>query len=228
MSPSPAECPVCLGDMLPGSWVELECGHKFHGQCAIDSLWKCGVRCPVCRNTSSHFEAQTSSHDHVEVYPASEDDEEDDAYDRAQQETLDIKKEIARRLRMGDKRVRRSQECMDKWKQRYTDSNKDVKRMRKALVKKRKLWVKQFKEDHKAELKSYNAARSQSNKQFSKYVDIKKRLDDKIKRELRARGEADRHDSQDTIDDEEAMRDVWNDMRTRAYAWLDHANAAAD
>ena len=214
---SPSECPVCLEDILPGSCVELECGHRLHGQCAVNCFWQCGLRCPSCRNTSSHFQPQTVTHDDVEVYPAT--DDEDDAYRREEQELVNTKKEIARRIRNGDKRVQRSKKCMEEWKQKYYLSSKDVRKRRKALAMKRKQWSKKFDEDHKEEIKSFNAARSQSYKMFGNYVDIQRRLHDKIKRELRTRGEADRHDSQGSIENEQVTDDIWNDMRLRAYAY---------
>ena len=224
---SPAECPVCLEDMLPGSWVELECGHRLHGQCAVNCFWKCGLRCPSCRNASSHFQAETASlHDgDVEVYPATEDEE--DSYRREQEELVNIKNEIARRIRAGDKRVQRSKQCMEKWMKQYNDGKKDVRQMRKELAKKRKLWRKQFDVDHKDEIQMYNAAHRQSYKKFCNWYDIKRKLHAKIKRDLAARDQDDRHDSEDSPDHQQAINDIWNDMRVQAYAWRDNANAAA-
>ena len=111
---------------------------------------------------------------------------------------------------------------------KYNDGKKDVRLMRKELVKKRKLWSKQFDENHKDELQKYNAAHRQSYKQFSNWYEIKRKLHVKIKRELAARDQPDRHDSEDSPENEQAIFDIWHDMRVQAYAWRDRANAAAE
>ena len=49
-------CSICLDDKDEDCYVLKPCNHKFHSKCLIESLRKCGPRCPYCRGTENSSE----------------------------------------------------------------------------------------------------------------------------------------------------------------------------
>ena len=46
-------CCICLDDKEDNCYVLSPCQHKFHTKCLINSLRRCGPRCPLCRGTET-------------------------------------------------------------------------------------------------------------------------------------------------------------------------------
>ena len=42
-------CPICLDSKEENCYILEPCKHKFHTKCLIESLRKCGTKCPYCR-----------------------------------------------------------------------------------------------------------------------------------------------------------------------------------
>jgi hypothetical protein len=47
---SPLPCPICLGDLTPGSVTATTCAHAFHTRCLTRWFALRHVNCPVCRH----------------------------------------------------------------------------------------------------------------------------------------------------------------------------------
>ena len=53
-------CSICLDDKDEDCYVLKPCNHKFHSKCLIESLRKCGPRCPYCRGTENSQEVNNN------------------------------------------------------------------------------------------------------------------------------------------------------------------------
>ena len=48
-------CSICLNDLSDNIHVLSPCNHKFHTKCLINSLRKCGPKCPNCRGLDKNL-----------------------------------------------------------------------------------------------------------------------------------------------------------------------------
>ena len=49
-------CCICLDNNEEDCYILEPCNHKFHSKCLIESLRKCGPKCPYCRGTENSEE----------------------------------------------------------------------------------------------------------------------------------------------------------------------------
>lgn len=48
-------CPICMDETKINNVIAYTCGHAFCCDCSVESLQKCGRKCPMCRAKTTHI-----------------------------------------------------------------------------------------------------------------------------------------------------------------------------